>query len=79
MSTDPFLAMRLSVLSAKVSGPQFGAVSLGEIGAKKKARANRGDRMLLLVLKFEISDLRLEWVSDFRSQISDLRVGYSTR
>src|SRR6185503_15479416 len=39
MSTDPFLAMRLSVLSAKVSGPRIGAVSLGENRTKKKARA----------------------------------------
>jgi hypothetical protein len=59
MSTDPFLAMRLSVLSAKVSGPQFGAVSLGEIGAKKKARAICG-AVLLLALKFEELDFRLK-------------------
>jgi hypothetical protein len=53
-------------------GPQFGAVSLGEIRAKKKARANRG-AVLLLVLKFEVSDWR--WTVNFRSQISNLRIG----
>jgi hypothetical protein len=71
MSTEPFLATRLSVFTAMLLVLMvWERNSLGEIGAKKKARAKRGAAGALAVfdtssnlrfqeLKFEISNRNL--------------------
>jgi hypothetical protein len=69
MSTDPFLAMRLSVFSGKFSGPQFGAVSLGEIEAKKKARACGESRGQRTEVRSQKSEVRGQGIRGQRSEV----------
>jgi hypothetical protein len=47
MSTEPFLATRLSVFGTNDHPQVKKQISLGEIKTKKKARAKRDDAVLL--------------------------------